>query len=289
MGLRAKFNLALVAAFAVGSLAAAIVIYRVVNDNARDLVLQSARVMMAAANAIRAYTSDELVPLLPLERNGKFVAQTVPAFAAQENLQRLHEAFPGFSYREAALNPTNPANRAYDWEADIIRVFREQPDMREVVSERNTPIGPLLHLARPMAVTSEACLTCHSTASAAPEVLTRTYGTANGFGWKRNEIIGAQIVSLPMTLPLTIARHAFFTSMVILAVAFAAVLLVMNLLLHFVVVAPVKRMSHMAEAVSLGDESVENYVKPGKDEISTLSIAFQRMRESLAHALAMLK
>ena len=28
------------------------------------------------------------------------------------------------------------------------------------------------------------------------------YGIANGFGWKMNEIIGAQIVSVPMTVPI---------------------------------------------------------------------------------------
>jgi HAMP domain-containing protein len=289
MGLRAKFNLALLAAFVVGYVAAALVIYRVVNANARDLVLQNARIMMAAANSIRDYTSDELDPLLPKERNDRFVAQTIPAFAAQENLHRLHDSFPGFSYREAALNPTNLADRAYDWEADIIRAFREQPDMPEVITERETPTGPLIHLARPMAVTGETCLTCHSTPSAAPDVMTRTYGATNGFGWKLNEIIGAQIVSMPMTLSIKIARQAFLTSMTIVGVAFAVVMVVMNLLLHFVVVAPVKHMSRVAEAASLGDETVGSYVKPGKDEISTLSVAFERMRESLAHALAMLK
>jgi nitrogen fixation/metabolism regulation signal transduction histidine kinase len=45
----------------------------------------------------------------------------------------------------------------------------------------------------------------------------------------------------------------------------------------------------MAEAVSLGEENVESNVKPGKDLISTLSVAFSRMRESLKHAMDMLK
>ncbi|MEA2947170.1 MAG: hypothetical protein QOI40_2500, partial [Alphaproteobacteria bacterium] len=63
MGLRAKFNLVILAAFAVGFLVAAIVLNRVVNDNARDQILQNARIMMTAANAIRRYTADNLVPL----------------------------------------------------------------------------------------------------------------------------------------------------------------------------------------------------------------------------------
>jgi len=79
------------------------------------------------------------------------------------------------------------------------------------------------------------------------------------------------------------------TFLIILVVVFAIVFVVLNLLLHYLVVAPVKRVSAVAEAVSLGDESVESYVKPGKDEISTLSVAFNRMRESLKHAMEMLK
>jgi protein-histidine pros-kinase len=45
----------------------------------------------------------------------------------------------------------------------------------------------------------------------------------------------------------------------------------------------------MADAVSLGEENVEPYVKPGQDEISSLSVSFNRMRESLKHAMAMIK
>ena len=45
----------------------------------------------------------------------------------------------------------------------------------------------------------------------------------------------------------------------------------------------------MADAVSLGDETIEPYIKPGKDEISSLSVSFNRMRESLNHAMTMIK
>jgi protein-histidine pros-kinase len=289
MGLRAKFNLVILAAFAVGFLVAAAALYRVINNNARDQVLQNARIMMTAANAIRSYTANELVPLLPQERDDRFVAETVPAYAAQKNFKQLQDAFAGYAYREAALNPTNLVNRAQDWEADIIRIFRDEPARAELVTERDTPTGPLLHLARPITIRTEACLKCHSNSYDAPQALTRTYGTTNGFGWKLNETIGAQILSVPLALPFKAARDAYITSLVILVLVFAIVFVVLNLLLHYLVVAPIKRVSAMAEAVSLGDEKVESYVKPGKDEISTLSVAFNRMRESLKHAMDMLK
>jgi len=289
MGLRAKFNLVILAAFAVGFLIAAVVLDRVFVDSAREQVLQNARIMMTAVNAIRSYTDQELVPLLPKEVDGKFVAENVPAFAAQKNFKVVQAAFAGYTYREPALNPTNPADRAQDWEADVIGLFRNDPVRRELVVERDTPVGPTLNLARPVSIDDEACLTCHSASAAAPAALTRTYGTANGFGWKLNETVGAQILSVPMAVPLKLARDAYFTFMAILIAIFAVVFVILNLLLHYMVIVPVKRVSKAADAVSMGEEDVEVYVKPGKDEISSLSISFNRMQESLKHAMKMIK
>ena len=98
----------------------------------------------------------------------------------------------------------------------IIRMFRDEPARTELVTVRDTPTGPLLHLARPITVRTEGCLSCHSTSYDAPQALTRTYGTTNGFGWKLNETIGAQILSVPMALPLKVARDAFVTFLIIL-------------------------------------------------------------------------
>lgn len=288
MGLRAKFNLSILGAFLIGFAIAAIVLHSVFIDTARDQVLQNARIMMTAANAIRKYTADDLVPLLPMEHNGKFVAETVPAFAAQTNFKDVQAAFPGYTYREPALDPTNPTDRAQDWEADIIRGFINDAKLSEVVTERDTPLGETLNLARPVTITDPACLSCHSTAAAAPAVLIQTYGSANGFGWKLNQTIGAQLVSVPMAVPLAVARRAYVTFLIILVIIFAIIFVILNLLLHYLVIAPVKRVTAMADGVSLGDESVEPYVKPGKDEISSLSVSFNRMRESLKHAMAML-
>jgi len=289
MSLRAKFNLVILAAIAAGFLIAAVVVNRVFNDNARDQVLQNARIMMTAANAIRKYTAGELVSLLPMEHNGKFVPETVPAYAAQKNFRDVQTAFAGYTYREPALNPTNLSDRAQDWEADIIGLFRNEAGKDELVVERDTPVGPTLNLARPIVIRDEACLTCHSTPAAAPAILTKTYGSTNGFGWKLNETIGAQVLSVPMAVPFKLAHDAYVTFLLILAGIFAIVFVVLNLLLHYLVITPVKRVSAMADAVSLGEENVEAYIKPGKDEISSLSVSFNRMRESLKHAMEMIK
>jgi protein-histidine pros-kinase len=288
MGLRAKFNLAILVAFAIGFAAAAIVLHSLFIDQARDQVMQNARIMMTAANAIRTYTADDLVPLLPMEHNGKFVAENVPAFAAETNFKDVQAAFAGYTYHEPALNATNPLDRAQDWEADIIREFRSNASEKELVVERDTPLGPTLNLARPVSA-EQPCLICHSTPAAAPAALIQTYGSSNGFGWKLDDTIAAQIVTVPMDVPLKAARSTYITFLLILLGIFAVIVAILNLLLHYLVITPVKRVSAMADAVSLGEENIEPYIKPGKDEISSLSVSFNRMRESLKHAMAMIK
>ncbi|HEY2423192.1 MAG TPA: DUF3365 domain-containing protein [Chthoniobacterales bacterium] len=52
----------------------------------------------------------------------------------------------------------------------------------------------------PIRVDSQSCLSCHASVEDAPQKVTKIYGKNNGFGWKLNDIIGAQIVSVPAKL-----------------------------------------------------------------------------------------
>jgi protein-histidine pros-kinase len=288
MGLRLKFNLAMLAACAIGFVVAAALLDRVLIGNAREEVLQNARIMMAAANAIRTYTSTEIEPLITPEHEGNFVPQTVPSYAAQKNFKAIQAAFAGYSYREPALNPTNLADRAQDWEADVIEAFRNSSATEKVI-DRDTPNGPTVYVAHPLVVRGSACLSCHSSPSAAPASMTRVYGLVNGFGWKMNETVGAQILSIPTAEPLRLAHNAYRAFLQVALGVLAVIVLSLNILLHYLVIAPVKRVSRMADAVSLGESGVEIYIKPGKDEVSSLSVSFDRMRQSLDQAIEMLK
>ena len=97
----------------------------------------------------------------------EFPPQSVPSYAATQNFLSFHERHPEYSYKEATLNPTNPRDRAADWESDIIQRFRNDAHTQQVIGERDTPMGKSLYLARPIRAKAE-CLVCHSTASAAP-------------------------------------------------------------------------------------------------------------------------
>jgi protein-histidine pros-kinase len=288
MGLRLKFNLVILATFLVGFCATALLLNWRFDHDAREEALASARIMIEAADAIRNYTSKEVTPVVGHELEGKFVRASVPAFAARAHFAALKSESPEYSYKEAALNPTNLENRTADWEADIVSTFRQPHSPREIISERNTPTGPQLNLARPITVSEESCLACHSQPSAAPASMTALYGTANGFGWHLHEVIGAQIVSLPLSAPLGKAHRTLALFLLLLTGIFAVMMVMLNVLLHYLIIQPVRTISSAATDISLGHVAPELRLK-GNDEISMLFSAFNRMRRSVEHAMRMLE
>jgi protein-histidine pros-kinase len=289
MRLMLKFNLVFVGVFLLGLLIAGRVSSTLLQDNARDEILQNARIMMESMLAQRAYTNTQIKPLLETQMRYTFLPQSVPAYAATEAFNALRQKYPQYSYKEATLNPSNPRDRASDWEADIIGQFRQGLAKEEVVGERDTPTGGSLYLARPIQIKSQACLTCHSTVDAAPRTLLERYGNANGFGWQMNEIIGAQVVSVPTEVPLARARQAFRIFMFSLTGVFLFIFLALNLMLSFIVIRPVTRLAGLADQVSLGNLDVPEFPSGGHDEIGALASAFGRMHKSLEKAMRMLE
>jgi protein-histidine pros-kinase len=290
MKLIVKFNLVFILVFLLGLFAAGTVSDQLLQKNAREEIVLNARLVMEGALAARAYTSTQVGPLLQTQMKYTFLPQSVPAYSANEIFDVVRKTFPEYAYKEAVLNPTNPRNRANDWEADIVHQFRNGSDRPEMVGERDTPSGKSFYIARPMQIKAEACLYCHSTVDAAPKTLVDKYGPANGFGWKLNEVIGAQIVSVPTEVPIARAKAAFKTFMVSLTAVFAFIFVALNLMLWFMVIQPVTRLSKFADQVSQGDNmDAPDFPVGSRDEIGVLTQSFNRMKKSLVQAMKMLE
>ena len=288
-----KFNLIFIPLLAVCLGTVGYIARELLLENARQQVIQNARIMMETALSSRTYTTKQVAPLLQqknfklesaiaelqktldelpktvdveaakdvrssvrrgfllaqqraIEAQQRLIAsmkdkpgelldtefhpQSVPAFAATEIFGYLREKFPDYFYKEATLNPTNPRNRSTDWETDVVNQFRAaNGSSSEFMSTRETPGGTSLFLARPIRINNVSCLQCHSTTDKAPPEMIKLYGTANGFGWKMDEVIGAQIVSVPMSLPLNMADQTFQSLVKWLAGAFLGIGMIGNL------------------------------------------------------------
>jgi hypothetical protein len=280
------FNLAFIPTLVLAFFGAAYIVRRQLRESAEQQVLENSRVMMQTARASRAYTTEQIAPLLDHEQsrvdkanNGvfqildvqlpaalqkaidsiphprdkqvvgnvrqqildsvsqaprdlpgpEFFPQSIPFYASTENFNYFRGRYPNFSYKEAALNPTNPRDRTGDWEADIVNIFRNDPARTEVTGNRETPEGASLYLCAPIHA-DESCLTCHSASEKAPVEMVKIYGTANGFGWKLNEVVGAQIVSVPEKLADESVDQALKTILFWLGSILALVLVAANII-----------------------------------------------------------
>jgi HAMP domain-containing protein len=289
MGLRLKFNVILALTLILGLIASSIIFWQVADRNAREQLHSQIKVLRAQALAVRRYTSEEIKPLLGEQSSIQFLPQSVPSFSAQSTFANFRDRFPNFFYKEAALNPTNPSDKAAPWEEELIKKLRSDSSLNELVQVRSTPKGEQYTVAFPLTIKSEGCLSCHSTPDRAPKSMVALYGDKNGFGWKMNETVGAQIFSVP----LSVARQQIWNNLLVLigsmAVIFLILLALLNILLSRLVITPVTQMSKIAEAVSMGDNSQDEYTLESSDEIGSLSKSFNRMRRSLDNAMKMLE
>ncbi|WP_077038279.1 DUF3365 domain-containing protein [Pelomonas sp. KK5] len=288
MKLLAKFNIIFLLVFLVGLAASSLVARGLLQKAAKEDVIDRARLLMEKANAVSSYTATQIKPLLETQMKYSFLPQSVPAYSAAEVLASLQKSYPEYGFKSAMLNPTNPRDRAVAWEEDVVSQFKLNADMKEFIGERDTPSGPSLYIARPIRISNPACLACHSTPDAAPATLTERYGPSNGFGWKLGDTLGAQVVSVPMRVPLQRADQALMVVVGVLAAVFLLIGAALNFMLWKLVIQPVSKLSAIADRVSLGEFEAPEFAAGSKDEIGTLADSFGRMRKSLAHAMKML-
>jgi len=289
MKIRWKIDLAMAGAFLIGLGLAGFGAYQILRTNAIEASREAAKIIMEEASADRSYTADSIKPLLEQQMKVQFLPHSIPSFSALSIFKIVRQKLPEYTYREPTLNPTNLNDRAIDWEADIINGFRDDASRGETMITRDTPGGQFLVLARPLKIGSQACLSCHSTSEAAPPTMVALYGSQNGFGWKQGEIVGAQMVSIPLGVPLGRAYQALLWFLLALAATFLIIIIIVDLLLRALVVKPVAEISEMANKVSMGQLDTPEYVRNSNDEIGSLSQSFNRMRRSLQNAMKMLE
>ena len=284
-----KFNLVLVVVFGLGIYLISHFAYNFLMDDAEQQVLQQAQLMAASATATKDYTDEEVSPVLEKtpQHDADFLPQTIPFYAANTTFKRLRVSYSDYVMREAALNPTNLDDRATEWEVDMINYFRNNPSQTQHVGQRDTPTGRVLYVATPI-VAAPGCLTCHSQVSLAPKAMVKHYGPDHGFGWKPNEIIGAQIVYVPMSVSIELANKGFRNLLISLGAIFLLTVILIDVAMYMIVIRPLRRVSKNADIISKGEIDLPPLEIKGKDEIAEVTASFNRMHTSLVKAFEML-
>src|SRR4051812_2655989 len=180
MGLGLRFNIILATCYLLGLGLSLWPFYQLSRREAVDQLQSQIDVLRAQALSLRRYTSEEIQPLLADQSNIQFLPQTVPSFSAQTTFHNFREFYPQFFYKEAALNPTNPADLANDWERQLIEKLRADPSLEKDATVRETEGGAHYTVTYPLVIKDQNCLACHSTPDKAPASMVALYGSKNG-------------------------------------------------------------------------------------------------------------
>lgn len=282
----------LILVFIGGILVSSVALSKALENRAEKEVASQALLLIQTMSAVRTYTSEHVNPLLTprLETEPVFISETVPAYSATEVFENLrkNDEYKNFFYKEATLNPTNLRDKADAFEAKIVERFRSEPKTKELSGFRSLPGGEVFYIARPLSVSKESCLKCHSSPENAPKSQLATYGTEWGFGWKLNEIVAAQMISVPSDEVFASAKRSLTLIMGILFAIFAIVILWINFFLKRSVIQPIKKMSRVAQQVSTGEMGAD-FEQKSNDEIGVLAASFNRMKSSLEIAMKLLQ
>jgi HAMP domain-containing protein len=286
-----KVNLLLIVVFIVSIFVSGAALSSVLQQKAQSEVTNKALILIKTMNSVRNYTQNRITPLLAarLETEPAFIAETVPAFSATEVFEnfRKNDDYKNFLYKEATLNPTNLRDKADNFEAQLVERFRSNTKLKELSGFRAFPEGKVFYIARPLAITDQKCLRCHSTPEQAPKSQLATYGSETGFGWKINEIIAAQVISVPSEEVFDNAQQTWSLLMGILIAVFAVILLLINFLMKTFILQRIRKIEKVAQKVSTGDMDA-NFDETSQDEIGGLAAAFNRMKSSLEIAMKLL-
>ena len=287
-----KFTLILSLVFLGGIVASWVILSQVLERRAEEEVTARGLVLIETMNSVRHYTSTEVNPLLApgLETADAFIPESVPAFSAREVFETLrqNETYASYLYKEATLNPTNRRDLANDFEANIVNQFRANSELTQLSGFTTLNGEHVFYNARPLAITSETCLNCHSTPENAPASLISTYGSSGGFGWSLGDIIAAQMIYVPADAVFDSARLSLTLVMGIIVLIFALVVMVTNSLLKRTVVRPVEQMAGLAQRISadtLTPNAIElatvEHLAYRQDEVGHTASVFQKMAKEV--------
>lgn len=282
-----KLNLILVGILIMAIATSSFFLSKLLESKIEQEVADKAFLIVETMNSVRNYTSSQVTPELApyVADKAEFVPQTVPTYSSREVFAHLKQKpeYQNFFYKDATLNPTNLEDLADEFEAKITNEFRQNPQLKEKTGFRTDGDEKFYYVARPLEIKKATCIRCHDTPERAPANLVSTYGTENGFGWKVNEIVASQVVSIPANDVYTAAKKLKLSVLGIVGTIFLLAIALINLFLKRSIIQPIKKMAMLSNDISTGDLELQ-FKHDSKDEIGILAKSLNRMIESLKMA-----
>jgi class 3 adenylate cyclase len=239
--------------------------YILLHRNADREVMDTASVLLAAAQPARTLTPSPA-------HIGEPGCDYARRATIDTEIPRSGE--PSAKIRYVAHSPTNPLNEADRVESQLVDTFQNSPDRHRIDQFIDKRDGRYLMSAAPISLSQDRCLKCHSVPQIAPIIRVKTY-PKGGFGWKKDQIVGATVVYVPSDPPHQQATGVLITTAEVLI---PVVLLCIGFLVWRIQTSVCKPLIGLAESCEFLRDGNWNakFTGGNNDEVSNLALSFQR-------------
>ncbi|MCW9049190.1 MAG: DUF3365 domain-containing protein, partial [Deltaproteobacteria bacterium] len=208
MGIRARSILVM---GVLGFLAIAVIgitSYQLSIKNAMDEAKIKSNIILNYAMATKKYMKLVQKPLVKeLIEADRFYPELMSGFvSARGTFELFQESYPGYIFKQATIDPLNPANKASKEEQVLIDHFRRDPSLISSEGQLTKNGEEVFYFAQPIKVDSKSCLRCHGNVNDAPKDQIEIYGAEAGYNWKMNDTVAAFVIYIPTAAAITAAK-----------------------------------------------------------------------------------
>ncbi len=275
--------------------ASSLILYTYLKQKAIEDTYEKSKIVFYLMDAVGAYVRGTLRPkmfevLSQTHARHDFVAEAMSTTRIKHGIvQQLKREIPYFDYRRVSDNPRNIKNKAEGFTLDMIKRFRENPDLDEWHGVANVGGKRLFFVLKPIRTRKE-CLRCHGKPEEAPPGLLAQYGPSNGFYRKVGDIAGLEAVSIPFNLVLAEIRNIAITIMGVGIAMMFFLFAPIEVAFLRLVTQPLHRLTDSFKAIDKGDRPLgETIPVTSSDEIGEVTESFNTMAKHLAEAQETLK
>lgn len=282
MSIKMKINLFLLTIGVLTSFCVGAYNYHEAKKKVVEDAFNKASLISSFAMASRNYTVKTMRPLaLEISGHNGFHPELMGGFfVARSIADQFSKKQPGYSFKQATLDPVNAQNRADSQERQIISDLSQNRSikMKKGMIEKNG--HPYYYIAQPV-VAKKECLRCHGRRETALPGRVQRYPGTGGYHYKPNKVVAAFITYVPLNKAL---ENLNATSLKMVGASILSIVLIVAAvwaILEFFVTKPIGRLTTMAEHLSRGKGLDQQIVPKSNDEIGALYNAFNRMRVSV--------
>lgn len=288
MGIRKRFSLIMIFVGIVTLAAISVATYYLSVQAARTEASRKAEIIFKYNLAAMKYFTEMQEPLISeLVEKDRFYPELMSGFALTRMISdNVQETLPGYTIKNASLNPILASDLADEHEKALIKEFQNNPAEKHIDGIVEKDGKRFFYMSEPVPVKA-SCIRCHGKPEDAPKDQLIIYGKKGGYNWKPGTVNSAFITYIPFDEVLDDAQQTAMVIFLVGALLLLVSMLIISLSLSRYIVTPVVELSKRTERISLGENLEEKISYDQDDEIGALARAINRLRISMVKMFKM--